>query len=124
MADNINCDYNKFLLNEHFGLDLDEWNRILFEYCDAMKASQSVTEGMMRFRENDDKAENELVSRVNILLFQMLKSEMSDFLKKKKKKKFLQNVQFDFGEIFNQFFAVSGVKNLFQQNINFKGEIF
>jgi len=94
--DFINCDYN---------LDIDEWNRILFEYCDAMKASQSIAEKMMRFFGNDDKAENEVVTRVNGLLFQITNSEMSDL---KKRKKFLKNVDFDFGEIFNQFFEVSG----------------
>ncbi len=70
-----------------------------------MKASLSVAEKMMRFFGNDDKAENEVVSRVNGLLFQIANSEMSDL---KKKKKFLKNVEFDFVEIFNQFFEVSG----------------
>jgi hypothetical protein len=75
-----------------------------------MKASQSVT--MLKFLGNDENTENEFVSRVNGLLFQMVNAEMSDFLKRKTTKKLTQNVRFDFGDIFNQFFEVSGEKSM------------
>ncbi len=75
-----------------------------------MKASQSVT--MLKFLGNDEKAENKFVSRVNGLLFQLVNAEMSDFLKRKTTKKLMQNVRLDFGEIFNQFFKVSGEKSM------------